>query len=369
MFFATADAFIAAIDGVNNINEETQLHANVDGKKVVISEAFIRRDLQFGDEGGIKYLPNEVIFKQLTLMGTMASAIICLATNQKLNFSNYIFERTMKHLDNRNKFLMYPRKSKRQDTELPQTSVPTEFVANKAVNKDMNDSLRVKNLKKKHRSRTHKLKRLYKVGLTAKVISSSDDEALDKEDISKQGRIDKIDSDEDIALVSTHDDVNTQDNIFQDEGIKDVVSTAKTIVTTAPTITAESIKTIVEVTQAPKRKGVMIQEPEETKTIKIASLQQPQVQDKGKRKVKLIEEPEIPKKRKHQTRADKKLAEKLQAKTDEEDRLAREREREKERAQKEQEANDALINTWDDIQAKIDANSQLAQRLHEEKQL
>nr|GFA23048.1 hypothetical protein [Tanacetum cinerariifolium] len=180
---------------VNNINEETQLHAKVDGKKVVISEASIRRDLQFGDDGGIKYLPNEVIFEQLTLMGatttvwnefssTMASAIICLATNQKLNFSKYIFERTMKHLDNRNKFLMYLR--------------------------------RVKNLKKKHRSRTHKLKRLYKVGLTAKVISSYDDEALDKEDISKQGRIDKIDADEDIALVSTHDDVNTQDNIVQD---------------------------------------------------------------------------------------------------------------------------------------------------------
>nr|GEX61854.1 hypothetical protein [Tanacetum cinerariifolium] len=56
---------------------------------------------------------------------------------------------------------------------------------------------RVKKLKKKQRSRTHKLKRLYKVGLIARVISSSDDEALDKEDTSKQGRIDEIDADED----------------------------------------------------------------------------------------------------------------------------------------------------------------------------
>nr|GEW09961.1 hypothetical protein [Tanacetum cinerariifolium] len=75
---------------------------------------------------------------------------------------------------------------------------------------------RFKKLEKKHRSRTHKLKRLYKVGLTSRVISSSDDEALDKEDTSKQGRIDKIDDDEDIALVSTHDDE------LQDEGIEDV---------------------------------------------------------------------------------------------------------------------------------------------------
>nr|GEX33710.1 hypothetical protein [Tanacetum cinerariifolium] len=128
--------------------------------------------------------------------------------------------------------------------------------------------------------------------------------ALDKEDTSKQGRIDEIDADEDIALVSTHDDVSTQDNIVQGEGIEDVddeelvkvvttakmiidtvvdavqvttaivdipVSVAEIIVTTASTITAESTKTNVKVTQAPKRKGVIIQEPEETTTTKTAS--------------------------------------------------------------------------------------------------
>nr|GEW11196.1 hypothetical protein [Tanacetum cinerariifolium] len=36
---------------VKNINGEAQLHAKVDEKKVVIPEASIRRDLQFGDEG------------------------------------------------------------------------------------------------------------------------------------------------------------------------------------------------------------------------------------------------------------------------------------------------------------------------------
>nr|GEV62527.1 hypothetical protein [Tanacetum cinerariifolium] len=52
-------------------------------------------------------------------------------------------------------------------------------------------------------------------------------------------------------------------------------SAADTIVTTAPTITTESTKTNVEVTLASKRKGVMIQEPEETTTTKTASSQQP----------------------------------------------------------------------------------------------
>ncbi|GKE38474.1 hypothetical protein Tco_1461879 [Tanacetum coccineum] len=51
------------------------------------------------------------------------------------------------------------------------------------------DSLkrRVKKLKKKQRSKTHGLRRLYKVGLSARVISSKD-EGLGEEDASKQGR-------------------------------------------------------------------------------------------------------------------------------------------------------------------------------------
>ncbi|GJT98434.1 putative ribonuclease H-like domain-containing protein [Tanacetum coccineum] len=40
---------------------------------------------------------------------TMASAIICLATNQKFNFSKYIFDNMMKNLEVGVKFLMYPR--------------------------------------------------------------------------------------------------------------------------------------------------------------------------------------------------------------------------------------------------------------------
>nr|GEV01201.1 reverse transcriptase domain-containing protein [Tanacetum cinerariifolium] len=41
----------------------------IDGKKVIISEASIRKDLRFGDEGGVDCFSNEFIFEQLTLMG------------------------------------------------------------------------------------------------------------------------------------------------------------------------------------------------------------------------------------------------------------------------------------------------------------
>nr|GEU51948.1 hypothetical protein [Tanacetum cinerariifolium] len=73
------------------------------------------------DAEGVNCLPNAIIFEKLTLMGTMASAIICLSTNQKFNFSKYIFDSMVKNLDNVNKVLMYPRVEKgffEKDTSL-----------------------------------------------------------------------------------------------------------------------------------------------------------------------------------------------------------------------------------------------------------
>ncbi|GKD74682.1 hypothetical protein Tco_1332964, partial [Tanacetum coccineum] len=80
-----------------------QLQALVDGKKIIITESTMRRDLQLEDAKGVDCLPKSTIVEQLTLMGskttawnefssTMALAIIYLATNQKFNFSKYIFE-------------------------------------------------------------------------------------------------------------------------------------------------------------------------------------------------------------------------------------------------------------------------------------
>ncbi|GKD39436.1 hypothetical protein Tco_1259643, partial [Tanacetum coccineum] len=51
------------------INGEVQLQAIVDKKKVIITESTIRRDLQLKDANGVDCLLNAIIFKQLTLMG------------------------------------------------------------------------------------------------------------------------------------------------------------------------------------------------------------------------------------------------------------------------------------------------------------
>ncbi|GJV55032.1 hypothetical protein Tco_1456037 [Tanacetum coccineum] len=91
-----------------------------DRKKIIITEASVRRDLQLEDAEGVDCLPNVTIFEQLTLMSAkttawnefssiMASVVICLATNQKFNCSKYIFESMVKNLDSVAKFLMYPR--------------------------------------------------------------------------------------------------------------------------------------------------------------------------------------------------------------------------------------------------------------------
>nr|GEZ56690.1 putative ribonuclease H-like domain-containing protein [Tanacetum cinerariifolium] len=71
------------------VNDNVRLQALIDGKKVVITEAFIRHDLKLNDAEGTSCLPNVVIFEELARMGakttswnefssTMASAIICV---------------------------------------------------------------------------------------------------------------------------------------------------------------------------------------------------------------------------------------------------------------------------------------------------
>ncbi|GJR71713.1 hypothetical protein Tco_0084078 [Tanacetum coccineum] len=51
------------------VNREVQLQALVDGKKIVVPKASVRRDLQLEDVNGVDCLPNATIFEQLTLIG------------------------------------------------------------------------------------------------------------------------------------------------------------------------------------------------------------------------------------------------------------------------------------------------------------
>ncbi|GJW29031.1 hypothetical protein Tco_0045906, partial [Tanacetum coccineum] len=91
------------------VNRVRQLQALVDKKRVIIMESSIRRDLHLDDAEGTDCLPTATIFEELACIGSsMASLIICLATNQKFNLSKYIFDAMVKHLDGGVKFLLYP---------------------------------------------------------------------------------------------------------------------------------------------------------------------------------------------------------------------------------------------------------------------
>ncbi|GKA22117.1 hypothetical protein Tco_0708079 [Tanacetum coccineum] len=54
---------------VKKVNGEAEIHALIDGKRIVVSEATIRSALQFGDEGGVECLPNFTIFEEIAKMG------------------------------------------------------------------------------------------------------------------------------------------------------------------------------------------------------------------------------------------------------------------------------------------------------------
>nr|GEW67844.1 putative ribonuclease H-like domain-containing protein [Tanacetum cinerariifolium] len=51
------------------------LHAQVDGKEIVITESSVGRDLQLADEEGIDCLPNSTIFEQLALIGVVNGVV------------------------------------------------------------------------------------------------------------------------------------------------------------------------------------------------------------------------------------------------------------------------------------------------------
>ncbi|GJV01221.1 hypothetical protein Tco_1334790 [Tanacetum coccineum] len=64
-------------------------------------------------------------------------------------------------------------------------------------------------------------------------VESSDDEASLGEDASKQGRINAIDADEDITLVSVHDMNVSADEEVGEEDVVEVITTAKLIIDAA----------------------------------------------------------------------------------------------------------------------------------------
>ncbi|GKA31200.1 hypothetical protein Tco_0717505 [Tanacetum coccineum] len=95
------------IASLKPINSEKQIHANIDGKAVVVSESSLRIDLHLNDKDGTTCLIVNEIFENLALMGYET------ASDKRTN----------------------------KDTKLPQTSVPQDLGADEAVHTEGGDSV------------------------------------------------------------------------------------------------------------------------------------------------------------------------------------------------------------------------------------
>nr|GEU45132.1 putative reverse transcriptase domain-containing protein [Tanacetum cinerariifolium] len=314
----------------NTVNREVQLQALVDGKKVIKTESTIRRDLQLEDAKGVGCLPNAAIFEQLTLIGAATTATSLDAEQDRGN----IFKTQSKPTPNEpgsqgtsfsgaNTHRSGEDSLKHNElmelcTKLQQRVIDLETTKNTQALEIDSLKRRVKKLEKRKRSRAYGLKILYKVGMLARVESSEDE-------------------------VTT-------------------AATTPTILIDEVTL-AQALIELKHKNPKAKSKGIIFHEPEESAKTTTAAIPKPRLQDKGK--AKMIEEP-MKLKNKDQIQLNEEVALKLQAELQAE--FKKEQRLASEKAQQEKETNIELIESWDDVQAKIDADYQLAERLQAEEQ-
>nr|GEX93589.1 synaptobrevin, longin-like domain protein [Tanacetum cinerariifolium] len=318
---------------VKQSNDITRLQALVDKMKVVVTEAAIRDALHLDDAEGIDCLPNEEIFTTLARMGyekpstkltfykaffssqwkflthtilqsisakrtswnefslPMASAVICLSTCRKFNFSKYIFESLVRNVESSSKFYMYHRvgkgcsgvetslfegmlvvrepeeqgdaKEQGNDdnaAEEPVTAVDdedqrVEHLEHDKVAQNLEITklkTRVKMLERSNKVKTLKLRRLRKIG-TSQRNESSDDTIM--EDVSNQGRmIEELDKDKGAELMNEKEEKDTEEKSLL----------LKRVVIRDPE-EESSAKTPTKTKSKDKGKGIMVDEPKPIK--------------------------------------------------------------------------------------------------------
>ncbi|GJY13030.1 putative ribonuclease H-like domain-containing protein [Tanacetum coccineum] len=417
---------------VKTDNGEQQLQALVNGKKIVVTEASVRRDLQLDDEEGTDCLPNAIIFEELTRMGMVKNLDNAGKLLMYPRFIQVFLDNQLDGMSSHKRIYVTPshtkkifanmrrqgkdfsgketplfptmvvqaqeemgegsanvtnphhtpiiaqpsssqpqkkhksRRPKEKDTQVPQSSVssdPTNVADEDSMSlKELMDfctklqqrvldlektktdqakeitSLknRVKKLEKKGGSRNYKLKRLYK-GRKIDDIDADIDITLVNDAVNDQDMFDVNDlSGEEVFIAEQGVPDSKKDDVVQVKTIVTTVSTSSTIPVSTATITKDeislaqvlaelkSVKPKVTTVTTTTTKGILLQELSESiTTTTIIPLK-----DKGK------------------------------AKFNEEVRLAREKDK----------ANVALIEEWNAIQANIDVDYQLAQRLQAQKQ-
>ncbi|GJU01452.1 putative ribonuclease H-like domain-containing protein [Tanacetum coccineum] len=163
--YTDSDYARANLDRKSRTRDCQFLGSLADGKKIIVTEASVRSDLQLDDEEGMNCLPNATIFEELTRMGSKTTAW--------------------------NEF---------------SSTMASAIISDEAVNEEMDDSL------------VRAATTASSLEAEQDSVESSDEEGLFEEDASKHGMIADIDADVGINIVSTH--FNADIDMF---GVHDLV--------------------------------------------------------------------------------------------------------------------------------------------------
>ncbi|GJX51586.1 putative ribonuclease H-like domain-containing protein [Tanacetum coccineum] len=338
---------------VKTVNGEVQLQALVDGKKVIIIETSVRRDLQLEDAEGIECLPNADIFRIHCYNVTPLFPTMMVQAQEEIG------EGSAMPTDPHYIPIIQPltsqpqkkqsRRKQRKDTKIPQSSGPTEPIADEAANEEnvptqsndpplsrvntlrsgeerlilkelmdlctkLSDRVldlettktaqakeiaslkkRVKKLERKRKSKTPGMKRLFKVGRSAQVASSKDKDVFNGEEV--------FVAEQKITLAQALTELRSaKPKIVVQEPVQSTTTTAPSTIL--------------------KAKSITFRDPSESTTRTTLTSIPSNIKDKGKAKMM---EPEKPLKMKEQIRLDEEFTFKLQAKEEEQARLAREK--------------------------------------------
>nr|GEW70866.1 hypothetical protein [Tanacetum cinerariifolium] len=314
---------------VKTVNEDVLSQALVDGKKVILNEAFIRRDLRLDDAEGTVFRAITPLFDPM-----MAQAPEEVSEGSTIPTETHHTPIVTQPSSSQPQKKQKSRRKHRKETDVPHSepqkeSVPTlsndplysgedimqltklmnlctnlqkqvldlEKAKIAQAKKIADLKKRVKKQERKKKSRTSGLKRLYKIGLSARIVSSDEEGLGDQEDASKQGRIAETDANEDLFLIN--ETAQDQGRMNEEDmfGVHDL----------------DGDEVIVDVTAGENVEQDAIVAKKEAK-------------DKGKG---IMVEPKKPLKKKDQITNDKKIAKKLEAQMkaemEEEERIAREK--------------------------------------------
>nr|GEU59344.1 hypothetical protein [Tanacetum cinerariifolium] len=267
---------------VKTINGKEQIQALVDKNKVIIIETSVRSDLQLQDVEGTECLPNATIFEQLTLMRRKQRKETEVPQNETQTEENVPTHSYDPLLSGEERLQL--KELMELYTKLSDRVLDLETIKTAQAKEIANLKKRVKRLERKKKSRSHGLKRLYKVKGRMNEEEMFGVNDLDGDEVIMDATAgEKVEQSVQVAEkeVSTADPVTT---------VSEVVTFAAGVEVCAAVITPKiSIdeftlaKALIDIkTSKPKAKGIVMQELSETPTpTPIVSSQQPlKVQDK-----------------------------------------------------------------------------------------